>query len=179
MKLESELFYLRYPRITDADDLTRNINHRDIARWTLNIPYPYKLNDAKKFIRLAQRRRRATTFYFFVIVWRQSKEVIGGISLAHVNRASKKAELGYWLCKRFWNRGIITDAVKLILKFGFYNLKLNRIYAGTFIGNISSQRVLIKNGFQFEGKFKQSFFKGNRYLDENIYAILKSDFRKR
>ncbi len=179
MKLESELFYLRYPRITDADSLARNINHRDIARWTANVPYPYKLQDAKEFIRLSQRRKKAKTFYFFVIVWKQSKEVIGGISLAHVSRTNKKAELGYWLCKRFWNKGIATDAVKLLLKFGFYNLKLNRIYAGTFIGNISSQRVLIKSGFQLEGKFRNSFFKYNRYIDENIYSILKSDFRKR
>ena len=73
----------------------------------------------------------------------------------------------------------MTDAVKLILRFGFFNLKLNRIFAGTFKESIASQRVLIKSGFRPEAKFRKSFFKNNRYIDENVYAILKSDFKKR
>ena len=85
----------------------------------------------------------------------------------------KNAEIGYWLGEEFWGRGIVTEAVKQILEFGFSNLDITRIYARTFSSNIASQRVLEKAGMKPEARFEKSIFKEGQYLDELIYAIRK------
>jgi ribosomal-protein-alanine N-acetyltransferase len=69
------------------------------------------------------------------------------------------------------------EAIGLILRFGFRELRLNRIFARIFAGNLASQKVLLKSGFTFEGTLKKGFKKNNRYIDELIFGILKSEFK--
>ena len=178
MNLENERIRLRRLRISDVDDIVENINHKDIAKWTLNIPHPYLKQDAINFILFQRRRFRAGTFFVYGIELKSTRKVIGLIGLSQTDRKNKKSMLGYWVGKKYWNNGIATEAVRIILNFGFQELKLNRISAKTFCDAKSSQRVLEKNGFKLEGVLRKSLFKRNRYHDENVYGLLKSEFKR-
>ena len=160
----------------DAPDIYRNIKDKDIAKWTLIIPQPYYPEHAKRFIRLRTYNWKEKTSYAFGIVLRQSGEVIGVVDLSPVNWPNRNAELGCWLGKRYWGKGYMSEAVNLILKFGFGELKLHRIYAWVFEGNIGSQKMLEKTGFKPEGLLRHSQYKRRRWHNELVYGILRGEF---
>ena len=82
--------------------------------------------------------------------------------------------IGYAMSEKYWNKGIMTEAVKEIIKYGFNDLKLELISAYCYPYNKSSKRVLQKNGFQYEGTLKQAekTYDG-RILDNECYSLLK------
>ena len=61
------------------------------------------------------------------------------------------AEIAYALSREYWGKGLVTEAVKEVVKHGFEKMNLNRIYARCFVENIGSQKVLEKVGMKFEG----------------------------
>jgi ribosomal-protein-alanine N-acetyltransferase len=65
-------------------------------------------------------------------------------------RENGSAELGYWLAEPFWNRGVMTEAVKTICAEAFSRYEIGRIYAVPYADNFASRRVLEKAGFQYE-----------------------------
>lgn len=77
--------------------------------------------------------------------------MIGEISL-HLDARKPLAQLGYWLGEPFWNKGIITEAIGAVLKFGSDDLKLETIFAICDRANKASLRVLVKNGFEKTGE---------------------------
>jgi RimJ/RimL family protein N-acetyltransferase len=98
----------------------------------------------------------------------------GGIGL-HIGEDiyRKNAELGYWLAEPFWGKGIISKVVPEMVKYGFQNFDITRIFARPFGANKASQRVLEKAGFLLEAKLEKTFFKNGVFHDELIYAIRK------
>lgn len=83
------------------------------------------------------------------------------------------AELGYWLGKKFWGRGIMSGAIAPFMDFCFDNFSLHRIYAEPFANNPASARVLEKAGFAFEGRLKNNVIKDGTLLDSLLHAKTK------
>ena len=75
---------------------------------------------------------------------------------------------------RIGEMGFATEAIRQIIEFGFKNLDIVRIFTGIYDHNISSQKVLEKNGFQKEAVFKKAVFKNGKFCDEVRYGIIKS-----
>jgi len=85
-------------------------------------------------------------------------------------RASVRAELGYVIAKEFWNKGIVSEAVKETLRLGFQDLSIVRIEALVDPENVGSIKVLEKNGFQFEGKLKKYVIHRGQVRDRLLYS---------
>lgn len=169
--LKSKGFILRPYRKGDEKSIINNINDRDIYKYTLRIPYPYKPKNAKQWIakcRKLAKKKKKTEINFAIDI---KSNVIGGISLMNIE--NHKAEIGYWIGKKYWSRGIATEAVRLVTGFGFKKLGLRRIYAAIFIKNKSSARVLEKNNYKCEGLMKKYHQKDGRLLDVILYAKIK------
>ena len=98
--------------------------------------------------------------------------MIGIVALHLVCLKDKNAEIGYWVSRQHWGKGIATEAVRLALQFGFKELKLKRIYAKVFKGNNISVKVLQKNRFKIEGLLRKSRYKNKKWLDEIILSKL-------
>ena len=147
-------------------------NNKEVSKYTPQIPYPYSINDAVKYIREAHCDTRKKKGYRFVVVLKQTDNVIGAAGLENINLKNKNAEIGYWLGRRYWGKGLMGETVKLILKFGFEQLKLHRIYGVVFEENIASQKVLKKSGFKFEGKLRDEFFRDKKWYNGLIYGLL-------
>ncbi len=172
MIIRTKQFILRPFRQGDEAALVRYLNNRTIYRNTLRIPYPYRMRDAQEWIRknvLIARVRVKTEINFAIEI---KGEAAGGIGL-HKIAARHKAELGYWLAQPYWGQGIMTEAVKCIVEFGFKRLRLVRICAKVFPWNRASMRVLEKAGFKREGILTKGARKGNRFIDECVYAIIR------
>ncbi len=87
----------------------------------------------------------------------------------------KSAEIGYWIGEPHWGKGIATNAIELITRYAFDELKLMRIFAGVFEYNVGSMRVLEKNGFMKEGVSKKAIFKNGKFWEEHRYALLNEN----
>ena len=122
-------------RKSDAEDLRKNINDKDIVRFTTNIPHPYSIKDAYNFFRKIKKNRGKEIA--LGIILNSSRKVVGGIGLMKIDRINKNAELGYWLGKKHWGHGIATGAVGLVLDLVFKKWKFHRVYADTFHKNIA------------------------------------------
>lgn len=84
-------------------------------------------------------------FYQWCIELKENKEIIGFINLYNIYEDNFSAETTYILSPKYWNKGIMTEAVKAVLEFGFESIGLNRISADFYSGNDFSQKVMLKN----------------------------------
>lgn len=172
--LYTERLILRPHTIWDADELQKIINDKDIASTTLNVPHPYTLEDALDFLSKREESYEETGSPQFAIT-KKDETIIGGIGLS-LRREYESAELGYWIGKTYWGKGYCTEAAFTVLKYGFAIMGLNRIYATHFTRNPASGRVMQKIGMKHEGHLRQSIKKWDKFEDEEIYGILKSEF---
>ncbi|MFC0522970.1 GNAT family N-acetyltransferase [Pontibacillus salicampi] len=110
------------------------------------------------------------------ILFKNNNRLIGTIGLNNMSLWHKRAEIGYELHPEYWNRGIITEAIRCIVEYSFNELGLHRIGAVTFPQNQSSIRALTKLGFQEEGKLRDYLFQHNQSHDANVYSIIKQEW---
>lgn len=169
--LKGKGFTLRNFRLSDAKDIQKNINNKKIYEPTLRIPYPYTLKHANDWLKRnmsSYRKKNKDRLHLAIVI---DGEVVGSVGLIKIE--GHKSEIGYWLGEKFWGQGIMTQAVKLLTKYGFENFGLKRITGHVFSSNKASARVLEKAGFKFEGKLRKHHFKDGKYIDALLYAKVK------
>lgn len=179
-----------FPQITTARLLLGRISYRDIpkiieyagnrkvAETTLNIPHPYREEDAVFWINSANSGFKGRTQYTFAVRRKDSEEFIGAIGLRlHVEFL--RAELGYWIAEPFWNQGFATEAAGAVLEFGFKDLQLHKIYATHMVENPASGKVMTKNGMIWEGELKDHTRKGDKFRSIVLYRMIRSEFEQR
>jgi len=178
IEIDGKRIILRKLRLSDTENIYRNLQDNEMVKWTLSIPWPYKKQDAIKFIRKTHYKIKKKTGYALGIVLNGTNRVIGVVDIFHIDWENKNAELGYWLGKKYWGKGYTTEAVKLMLKFAFEKLKLHRVYANLFEENIASRRVLEKTGFKLEGIMRECRYRYNGWHNELKFGILKQEYKK-
>lgn len=166
MKIDVQLRSLRDTDASEIAKLANNIkvwnNLRDL------MPHPYSQNDAVSFIEMVKKEERPVTFG--IEYEGNLCGVIGITPQTDVYR--KSAELGYWIGEPYWGQGIATQAVEMILKYGFEHFDIERVYAGVIEPNVASMKVLERNGFIKEGVSRRAVFKNNEFHDEHKYGKL-------
>ncbi len=177
LELDGDRIKLRRLKLSDAKDIYENIKDEEVIRWLLRIPHPYRLEDAIKFIRGTHYRIRKGKGYAFGILLKETDRVIGVVDIFNVDWESRNADIGYWLGKKYWNKGLMSEAIRLILRFAFEELKLHKISATIFEDNVASRRVLEKVGFKLEGKRREARLKFGKWHNELLYGILESEYR--
>lgn len=151
----------------DAPALATHANDRDIwLHLRDRFPHPYTLHDAETYIDIVARRPVQTSFGIVV-----DGEAAGSITLMLGEDVERfTAEIGYWLGRKFWGRGIMTDALRATTEYAFATLGLHRVFAVPFAHNAASARVLEKAGYSLEGVLHQSAVKDGVLLDQLLYA---------
>jgi ribosomal-protein-alanine N-acetyltransferase len=177
IRLEGEQVILRPVNPDDVDDIAKNARNKQISRNTF-MPHPYRPEHAIGFLRHAQKVRRTGSGLHLAVVLKEKNEVVGMLGFEGIVRNHRRAEIGYWIGKRFWGRGIATEMVQLAVDYGFREMKLNRIQAGVFIHNPASSRVLEKCGFSHEGTLRQYARRYQKYVDMHMYSILRHEWQR-
>ncbi len=177
-RIEGQKINLRWINKSDAQSIYEYAGDEAISRHTF-IPHPYRLDDAYEFIKMTRSARRRKTGYHFGLECPQTGRIIGMVSLITIFPLHRKAELGYWLAKPLWGRGIMAEAIEMLLGFAFLSLKLHRVYAHVFPNNKPSVRVLEKTGFTLEGLIREGFVRGGDYVDAYLYSMLEDDWARR
>lgn len=115
--------------------------------------------------------------YLFAIVENASKEHIGNAKIGPVVPRHLFADVSYFIGERHaWGKGYGTEAVRLVTRFGFERLGLNRCQAGIYESNASSGRLLEKAGYTREGLLRKQLWTGERFEDHIWYGALKGEW---
>jgi ribosomal-protein-alanine N-acetyltransferase len=113
------------------------------------------------------------------IIKKEDKKLIGTLGIYDCDKTSRRAEIGYDLEPAYWRQGLMTEALCVVLKYGFEKMRLNRIQALIDSKNARSMKLVRRLGFRKEGVLRQrSYFKG-RFLDDVMFSLLKTEWKKR
>lgn len=151
--------------------MVRLAGDRQIAATTLRIAHPYTEKDAAAFFELLLDDDKK----WFAIELQEGGAFIGSVGL-RVEMDHYRAELGYWIAVPYWGRGYATEAGRELVRYGFEELGLKRIFATHFGHNTASGRVLEKIGLKHEGCQRQHFLKWGEFSDSELYGILRDEF---
>lgn len=150
-----------------ADDPGIAANLRD------GFPSPYTLDHAEAFVADCIRSGEEGRILRAIVVDGRAVGSVGLFMGQDIYRQS--AEMGYWLGRPYWGRGIMTRAVGQLCAQAFARLPICRIYAEPFARNAASRRVLEKNGFVLEGIMRKAAVKNGEVLDWCMYGLLREE----
>lgn len=115
--------------------------------------------------------------YRWIIELKETNEVIGMISIASKYIPHSTYELGYCLGEKYWNKGIMTEVVKRVIKFLFEELDAETVCAKHLENNPGSGKVMEKSGMKYEGTLRKRYIdKDNIRNDLLVYSILKEEY---
>ena len=164
---------LRTWRLSDAKDLAAALNHRSVLNNLRDgLPFPYTEQDAKEYIIATLSANEDDTFAYAITLDDRVIGSIGAFRQGNIHRQT--AELGYYLAKEYWGRGIMTDAIRQLCGHIFETTDILRIYAEPFSYNAGSRRALEKAGFTREGTMKCSAVKNGKVVDMTLYSLTRS-----
>ncbi len=174
--LESKRLILRPIQLKDSEAVIK-LATKDAAKYFGAIPFPCKIENAKKWIRSTFYRKNSVEF---AITLKDTNNFIGYIEVSGINAKSKVGCISYWTGKKYWGKGFMAEASSLVLNYVFKSLELKRIYAQVNGGNIASRKLLEKLGFKLEGKLRNHIF--NRFTkeieDKLFYGLLINEWIK-
>lgn len=162
---------LRPFTLADAPAVQELAGAYEVALNTLTIPHPYPEGGAEQWIGGHQEEFDNDRSVHFAI---DDGRVAGVMSL--MLREDQKAELGYWIAVQAWGRGYATEAGEAVLRYGFEERGLVRVYASYFARNPASARVMQKLGMVYEGTLRRHVRKWNEDLDMGYYGILREEW---
>lgn len=145
-ELATDRLLLRRPNDGDADAIVHIVGDWEVARRLARVPHPYGPADAAFFL-----ERVVPAEWVWAITLEGLDELMGVVGLTP-EEGKDTAELGYWLSRAQWDRGIATEAGKAVVSYGFRTLDLAYITSGYFEENPASGRVLEKLGFVETGR---------------------------
>ena len=165
---------LRFFKQEDAEDVRRLADHPDLAQM-IGLPHPYLLSYAEAWICSQPEAIKKGSEYPHAITY--GKHLAGTITL-RIDRSNNIGELGYWIGREYWGKGIATEAVRQMIRFGFVELSLHKVHASVLSKNPGSQRVLEKAGLSREGVRKEHRLLHGVHEDTILYGLLKSEYHR-
>ncbi|KAA9331277.1 GNAT family N-acetyltransferase [Hymenobacter busanensis] len=162
---------LRPFRTEDAPNLARHANDQGIWRNLRDrFPHPYALDDAERYIAFVGSTEGRQDLHLCVEI---DGEAAGSISVLFKDDIDRRAaEIGYFIGRTYWGRGIATAAVRALSAHALAHFDLCRLYATVFDYNPASGRVLEKAGYVFEARLRRSITKDGQTVDGLLYALV-------
>lgn len=166
--LQGEHIFLR--RLTEDDvteDYVRWMNDPEINQYLESRFVTHTIESTKSFIRSVTNDNN----YQFGIFIKETGKHIGNIKIGCINHYHKTADIGFLIGeKSFWGKGIASEAIKLVTRFGFETLGLHKLWGGAYAPNIGSVKAFLKNGYIQEGKKISHCICHGEYVDTFLFG---------
>lgn len=162
---------MREWRASDASAIVPHANDRAVSRNLRDrFPHPYARRDFRRFHRDVRDHDPPRVFAIEV-----DGEACGGVGIELGDDVDRRTgEIGYWLGRAHWNRGIATEAVRAVVEYAFETFDLARLEARIYEGNPASARVLEKAGFTREARLRRAITKDGETFDALLYAFVRT-----
>jgi RimJ/RimL family protein N-acetyltransferase len=177
MTLRSARIILRELALEDWPAVQAYASRIEVCRyqpWGPNTPEETRCFVVDAMASAAEHPRRR---YALAVTLTPDGRVIGLAEMNVRDARSGSGEISYVLHPDHWGQGIATEAAGLLLRFGFAELGLHRIFATCDPRNVASARVMEKNGLQYEGRLREALRIRDGWRDSLVYAILEPEWR--
>lgn len=177
--IETKRLLLRKFKVEDAEEMFENWakdpENVIFLQWNAH----KDAYETKSILEKWSDEYKSSKTYNWCITVKDTKEVIGSITVVKLFEDIECAEIGYVISKKHWNKGIMTEALGGVIKYLFLKVGVNRIQLKHDVDNPASGKVMIKNGLKREGVLREAYRNNNGKLrDMAIYSILKSEFKE-
>ncbi len=176
--LTTERLRLRPLRDDDVDQVVALLQTPEVADTTLNIPYPYPREAAEGWIGTRGAAARERGELTWGITHLEDDLLMGAVGM-RIEAAHRRGTLGYWLGVPFWNQGIMSEAARAVVAYGFDTLDLHRIDAECMSRNPASAKVMQHAGMTYEGTARGYIIKHGEFEDIDRYAVIRDSDRGR
>ncbi len=168
---------LRGLELEDGQEILKHFNDMEVRHF-LGAPIPISEVEEEEFIRSTWARRKSGRGYVFGIELNKSQLLIGCCELTDISPIHRGAELGIIIFnKKYWSQGLGTEALSLLLDYGFNSLNLHRIYLRVNEDNARAIRAYQKVGFQQVARYRECLFREGKYIDELLMDILAEEYK--
>lgn len=133
---------------------------------------------AEEFLRTYPRLRGPKIHRHYTVVETATGAAVGALSIRPGFQPGR-GDIGYWIGIPHQRKGYATAAVARALEIAFGPMKMEKVEACAFVGNLASRRVLEKNGFREEGRTRKAVLKRGRWLDEWVLGITREEWEAR
>ncbi len=176
LTLETERLILRKMTPDDAEAVFAYASDPEVSRYTLWETHR-SIEDSRAFLELVIQKYENGGEPDWGIIYRGDHHFVGACGLVNWEAEHARAEAGFVLSREYWGRGLMPEAVRAMIRFGFEAMNLNRIEARCIAENVASARVMEKAGMAYEGTLRQREYINGAYRNIKLYAILKKEFR--
>jgi ribosomal-protein-alanine N-acetyltransferase len=174
--IETSLYLLRAPQAGDIPFIYSASQHKGFTDGMIWDP-PENEEELIKSLTNSLKGWQEGNAYSFTILEKHSNTFLGRISIRLIDDKDVW-NVGFWTHPIHQNKGIMTEVLQAILHFGFQELKAERIEACYALWNIASEKVLKRNGMQFDRYLEKGFKKNGKWVDENLLAITNEEWQK-
>jgi ribosomal-protein-alanine N-acetyltransferase len=170
--LQTERLNLRQITMADAEDyfLVRSSSE---AMKFIGKPLHQSIEETKELIKKIEGGINTNEAIAWALSLKENPKLFGTIGYHRIEKENFRAEIGYMILPEYWNKGLVSEAIKEVIKFGFEKMQLHSIEAKIDPNNIGSAKVLTKSGFTKDAYFKENFFYNGKFSDTEIYSLLK------
>ena len=173
--IEGDRVLLRSPRKKDSAEFI-SVNRRSAAFNRGLASPPTQTEEFQAFLKRSKQPDAAC----FLICRKDDDAIMGSIALSQIFRGGfLSAYLGYQIGAEFARQGFMTEAIQLMLRHAFVDLKLHRLEANIQPGNTASIALVKRAGFVREGYSRRYLKICGRWRDHERWAILVEDWRKK
>ncbi|HXK33167.1 MAG TPA: GNAT family protein [Dehalococcoidia bacterium] len=175
--IEGKLVNLRAPEMGDLERNHRWINDRDVTQY-LVMRYPISLAAEEAWMRERTARPLSYDNVFFAIETKDGVH-IGNINFFNTSAEDRKTELGIMIGeKAYWSNGYGSDALRLMLRFAFEEMNLNRVQLDVYAENARARAAYRKVGFVEEGTRRRARYQQGAYQDVVVMAVLRDEWAR-
>ncbi len=150
-----------------------NENRNYLRSWLPFVDRMQTVDFAQNFVKGAIQRNKDATEFAFVIF--NNDKMVGRVGVYKIDTLNKIGEIGYWIVQNSQGKGIITKSCRSLIHFCFSDLELNRIEIKCGTENLQSKTIPEKLDFTNEGIIRQGELLYDKFIDLNLYSLLKSD----
>lgn len=173
--IETERLLLRKITFDDAEDIYEYTSDQIVSKYVTWDRHG-TIMDTKGFIHFVNQQYALQKLAPWGIELKENGKLIGTVDFVSWQPKHFTAEIGYAIARRYWGKGITTEAAKALIHFGFTEMNLVRIQARCMVENVGSQRVMEKSGMTFEGIIRKGIFAKGKQHDLKLYSILLEEF---
>jgi len=167
---------LRELRLSDAPSLLALLTTDEVTRFIS--PPPTTLDGFERFILWTQRERAAGRYVCFGIAPTGLEVAVGLFQVRQLEPSFRTAEWGFALGQPYWGTGLFVEASRLVMEFVFDTVGVHRLEARAVVENGRGNGALQKIGATREGVLNKSFLREGQYLDQVLWALVESDWRR-
>jgi RimJ/RimL family protein N-acetyltransferase len=170
-KLVGKKCYLSPIDVNDVEKFTEWLNDLEVTKYLILYPHIISIENEKGFL------EKLSKEHTYSVIDNDTNELIGNCGYGDIDHINQTAEVGIFIGnKKYWNKGYGTEALSLLLDYGFKALNLYNIFLKVYSFNERAKKSYEKVGFKIIGKRREALLRNNERHDIILMDILKNEY---